>query len=173
MGKTKLVITVLIITILFLSVIAGIIFYYSGVVNDKNSKIDSLNNEITNQNNEIANLTSQISNLTRQMANTTANTTNSYTIYYTEIGRSFTNNSTFLRLNVTIDYKGLVEIPEMTSFYITDKGVLVSHSAGSPTNYNNPINVFQLDFNINSIYTSNSYTLANDNLPVGTHWIKQ
>jgi hypothetical protein len=71
MDKIRTATTALIVTVLFVSAIAGIVFYYNGVLNDKNSKIDSLNNEITNQNNEIANLTSQISNLTSQVTNLT------------------------------------------------------------------------------------------------------
>jgi hypothetical protein len=67
MSKLRVTITALIITVLFVSSIAGTIFYYNGVVNQKDSEISSLNNQI-------ANLTSQISSLNDEIANlTTAN----------------------------------------------------------------------------------------------------
>jgi hypothetical protein len=71
MNKKIIAISVLI-AILFVGAIAGTMFYYNGVVNDKNSKIVSLNTQIANQNNEIANLTSQISNLKSQLTNFTS-----------------------------------------------------------------------------------------------------
>lgn len=51
------------VAILFVSVIAGTISYYNGVVNDKKSKIASLNTQIESQNNQISNLTAQVANL--------------------------------------------------------------------------------------------------------------
>ena len=63
MNKKIIAVSVLI-AILFVSAIAGTIFYYNGVVNDRNSQIASLNNEIANQNAQISNLTAQVENLT-------------------------------------------------------------------------------------------------------------
>ncbi len=60
MNKKIIIAISVLIAILFISAIAGTIFYYNGVVNDKNSKIASLSTQMANQNNEIANLTSQI-----------------------------------------------------------------------------------------------------------------
>ncbi len=71
MNKKIKAVSVLII-ILFVSTIAGTIFYYNGVVSDRNSEIASLNNQIVNQNNEIANLTSQISNINSEVTNLTS-----------------------------------------------------------------------------------------------------
>ncbi len=71
MNKKIMAMSVLI-AVLFVSSIAGTIFYYRNVVNDKNSKIASLNSQIANQNNEIAKLTSQISNLTAEVTNLTS-----------------------------------------------------------------------------------------------------
>jgi hypothetical protein len=59
----------LIIAILFVSPIAGTIFYYNGKVNVNNSKIASLNNQVANQNREIADLTSQITHFNSEVAN--------------------------------------------------------------------------------------------------------
>jgi len=82
MNKKIIAVSVLI-AVLFVSSIAGTIFYYNGVVNDRNSKIVSLNNQVTNlthettnQNNEIANLTSQIENLTNPYIETQLGVTN-------------------------------------------------------------------------------------------------
>lgn len=56
----KTVASVFLMTILFVSAIAGTIVYYNGLLNARNSRINSLNSQITIQNNEIANLTSQL-----------------------------------------------------------------------------------------------------------------
>ena len=64
MKKTIVAVSFFIIVLLFVSAIAGTIFYYNGIVNSENSKI-------TSQNNEIANLIRQISNITTQIANLT------------------------------------------------------------------------------------------------------
>ncbi len=69
----KIIASFLLVTILFVSAIAGAILYYESLVNQKNSAISSLNNQIDNLNMEIANLTSQISNLTNQTRLTSAN----------------------------------------------------------------------------------------------------
>jgi hypothetical protein len=62
-NKSK-VISATIIAILFVSAISGTVFYYNGVVNDRDSKIALLNNQIAKLSNQISNLTSQITNLT-------------------------------------------------------------------------------------------------------------
>ena len=61
----KVLIVVIVISVLFVSAIAGTILYYNGEVNQKNSQIASLNNQV-------ANLSNQISNLTDQLIKTTA-----------------------------------------------------------------------------------------------------
>ncbi len=76
MGKTRIVITALIIILLFISAIAGTIYHYNSVVSDNDSKIASLNDEITNQNNEIANQNNEISNLISQVSNLTSQLSN-------------------------------------------------------------------------------------------------
>jgi hypothetical protein len=64
----------MVIVILFTSAFAGIVYYYNGLLADRDSKIASLNTQLQQQNNEIANLTSQISSLNQEIANlTTAN----------------------------------------------------------------------------------------------------
>ncbi|MGD0070558.1 MAG: hypothetical protein ABSB71_03245 [Candidatus Bathyarchaeia archaeon] len=58
MNKKIIVISILIVAVLFVSAMAGTIFYYNGVVNDRNSKIDLLNAQIANLEGQITNLTS-------------------------------------------------------------------------------------------------------------------
>ena len=60
MNKKIIVISFLLVAILVVSAFVGTIFYYNGVVNDRNSKIASLNSQIANLNNEITNLSSQM-----------------------------------------------------------------------------------------------------------------
>jgi hypothetical protein len=73
MSKIRLpIVSLVVIVLLFVTAIAGTIYYYNGLVNDNNSKIASLNDEITNQNNEIANQNNEISNLTNQITNLTS-----------------------------------------------------------------------------------------------------
>ena len=72
MKKKIIAVSVLIVATLFVCAIAGTIFYYNGVVNDKNSKIASLNNEIANLNSQISNLKGQLTNLTGQTTNLTS-----------------------------------------------------------------------------------------------------
>ena len=86
MGKTRLAITALLITILFVSAIAGTIFYYNGLINERDSQIASFKTQIANQNNEIANLTSQNSNLENQVENLTGQLTNSTANLVTDLG---------------------------------------------------------------------------------------
>ena len=71
LGK-KIIVTSVLIAVLFLSAIAGTVLYYSGEINDDNSKIVSLSAQIANQNDEISNLTSQIPNLNNEITNMTA-----------------------------------------------------------------------------------------------------
>ena len=59
MNKKIISLSVLIVAILFV----GAIFYYNGVVNDKNSQIILLNQIIAEENSQISNLTAQVSNL--------------------------------------------------------------------------------------------------------------
>lgn len=73
-GKRVLIVAMLFTIILLVSAIVGMIFYFNGVLNDRNSKIALLNKEIAKLNDEISNLNSEISNLTSQITNlTTAN----------------------------------------------------------------------------------------------------
>jgi outer membrane murein-binding lipoprotein Lpp len=58
--KIVIVVSVLIVAILVVSAFAGTVFYFNGVVNDRNSKIALLNTQIANLNNEITNLSSQM-----------------------------------------------------------------------------------------------------------------
>ncbi len=60
MNRKKIAISLLMIIALFVSAIAGTIYYYNGIINDRNSKINSLDSQIVNLNNEIANLSSKI-----------------------------------------------------------------------------------------------------------------
>jgi outer membrane murein-binding lipoprotein Lpp len=60
----KFVISVLAVAVLFVVAIAGTVSYYSGVVNDRDSKIESMNSQIANLNSEILNLKEQVTNLT-------------------------------------------------------------------------------------------------------------
>jgi hypothetical protein len=57
---------------LFVAAIAGTIFYYGAVVNDRDSKIDLMNSQIANLNNQILDLKSQVANLTNQVTNLTS-----------------------------------------------------------------------------------------------------
>lgn len=57
-NKSK-VISATVIAILFVSAISGTVFYYNGVVNDRDSKIALLNTQIAKLNSQISNLTSQ------------------------------------------------------------------------------------------------------------------
>ena len=68
MNKKIKAISVLI-AILFVSAIAGTIFYYEGKVNISNSKIVSLNNQVANQDSEIANFKSIITQFNSEAAN--------------------------------------------------------------------------------------------------------
>lgn len=70
MNKRIMAISVLI-AILFVGSIAGTIFYYNGIVNDKNSKITLMKTQITNHNNEIENLTNETNDLTNEITNLT------------------------------------------------------------------------------------------------------
>jgi outer membrane murein-binding lipoprotein Lpp len=60
----KIIASVFLMTILFVSAIVGTLTYYNGVVNKKNSEIVLLNNQIENLNNEVSNLSAQVANLT-------------------------------------------------------------------------------------------------------------
>lgn len=71
MNKTKLAITAFIIAMLFVSAIAGTMFYYNGVVNDRNLKIASLNSQIADLTNETINLNNTLTNLNSTLANLT------------------------------------------------------------------------------------------------------
>jgi hypothetical protein len=85
MNKKIISLSVLIVVILFV----GAIFYYNGVVNDKNSQIILLNQIIAEENSQISNLTAQVSNLlnmTRTNENITFTNFNSYSL---GIGNSY------------------------------------------------------------------------------------
>ena len=62
MNKKIIALSVLI-AILFVGSIAGTIFYYNGVVNNRDSRITNLNREITTLNSQISTLTEQVANL--------------------------------------------------------------------------------------------------------------
>lgn len=66
MNKKIIYISVLI-AVIFISAFTGIIVYYNGVINNKDSQIALLNTQNTNLNNQIANLNSQIANLNSQI----------------------------------------------------------------------------------------------------------
>jgi hypothetical protein len=57
------------ILLILVAAVSGTIFYYDGVLNEKNSKIVSLNNQVVSLSSEVSNLTAQYSNLTAQSAN--------------------------------------------------------------------------------------------------------
>jgi len=48
MTKSKTFLSALLIAVIFVSSIAGITFYYNGIVNDRNSKIALMNTQIAN-----------------------------------------------------------------------------------------------------------------------------
>ncbi len=60
----RLVATALIIVILLASAFTGIMFYYNGELNSRNSKISYLNTQIANLTSQISNLNAQITNIT-------------------------------------------------------------------------------------------------------------
>lgn len=74
MGKLRIAITALIVTILFVGAIAGTIVYYNAILSEKNSKISLLNSEIPKLNIQISNLKNQIVNLTSPNLVTTLTT---------------------------------------------------------------------------------------------------
>lgn len=76
MEDKRKVVSALIVAILFVSAIAGTIFHYTDLVNDKNSTIASLNNQLTNLSGEISNLTGQVTNRNNEIANLTKETAN-------------------------------------------------------------------------------------------------
>jgi hypothetical protein len=96
--KKIIAVSFLVIFILFVSAIAGTIFYYNGIVNSENSKIAS-------QNNEIANLASQISNITAQISNlTTANLVTALVV--TEVGVFSPPNANYLSITGSVNNTG-------------------------------------------------------------------
>jgi cell division protein FtsL len=117
MSKLRVVLTALIIAVLFVSAIAGTIFYYNGVVDRKNSEIASLNTQLQQQNNEIANLTSQISSLNQKITNlTTANLVSSLAIK--EVAKGYNYGG-------TVPYNHL-----MISGSVTNVGQGTAYNAG-------------------------------------------
>jgi hypothetical protein len=68
----KAIMAVVAISLILASAVSGILVYYNGVVNEKNSKITSLNNQIASLNGEVSNLTAQSANLGALQANLTA-----------------------------------------------------------------------------------------------------
>jgi hypothetical protein len=74
MNKKLIVTSVLTVTMLFVTAIAGTIFYYNGVVNDRDSQIESMNSQIANLNSQLSNLEGILTNLSSLVTNfTTAN----------------------------------------------------------------------------------------------------
>jgi outer membrane murein-binding lipoprotein Lpp len=72
MNKKIIALSALIVAMLFVISIAGTIFYYNGVVSDKNSKIELMNSQIANLNSQISDLKSQVANLNGQITNLTS-----------------------------------------------------------------------------------------------------
>ncbi len=123
MNKKIIAVSVLI-AILFVSAIAGTIFYYNSVVSSENSKISSLNNDITNLTAEIASLNSQISNLTSQITNlTSANLITSFSV--TEEPNNAPLVQMFPTLAVNIPYDNLC-----INGSVTNSGHVTAFSAG-------------------------------------------
>ena len=56
----RIMASVLVIVLLFVSTIVGTIFYYNGELNGRNSRINSLNSQIVSLNKEVETLTSQL-----------------------------------------------------------------------------------------------------------------
>jgi hypothetical protein len=74
MGSKRITLTALIIAVLFASAFVGTVYYYNGLLTDRDSKIAALNTQLQQQQYEIGNLTNQLSNLSHQITNlTTAN----------------------------------------------------------------------------------------------------
>jgi hypothetical protein len=76
MDNKRKAISALISAILLTTTIAGILFYYNGIIESKDSQIALLNDEIKNLNDEMINLHSQIANLTGQLSNLRGQITN-------------------------------------------------------------------------------------------------
>ena len=74
MRKKLIVTSVLTVTMLFVTAIAGTIFYYNGVVNDRDSQIELMNAQIASLNSQLSNLEDILANLSSLVTNfTTAN----------------------------------------------------------------------------------------------------
>lgn len=127
MSKIRTAITALIVVVLVVSTIAGITFYYNGVVKERNSQIASLNNQVANQNNEIANLNSQNSNLTAQVANVTNLMMNSTSSAYLTASLNITN----VQGNATL-YSGFGQTAPNTYpySYLSIEGTVTNLEAG-------------------------------------------
>lgn len=76
MDHKRKAISALISAMLLVTAIAGILFYYSGIIESKDSQIALLNDEIKTLNDEMMNLHSQIANLTGQLSNLRGQITN-------------------------------------------------------------------------------------------------
>ena len=85
----KIIAVAVLTTFLFVSVLAGTIAYYNGVLNDKNSQIASQNQQIAKQNSQISNLTAQITNLTSTSLATKLNVTEIPNISSLNVGVPF------------------------------------------------------------------------------------
>jgi len=59
----KIVMSVLIIAMVFVSAIAGTKFYYDNMINDKKAEIESMKSQISNLDRQISDLKSQVANL--------------------------------------------------------------------------------------------------------------
>jgi hypothetical protein len=72
MNRKLIAISALILAMLFVSAIAGTIFYYEGVIGDKNYEIESLESQLASLNSQISDLKSQVANFSEQITNLTS-----------------------------------------------------------------------------------------------------
>jgi hypothetical protein len=74
MNKKIRALSILIVGLLFVSALAGTIFYYNGVVNDRDTKIESMNSQIASLNSQLSDFEGIVENLSGVVTNfTTAN----------------------------------------------------------------------------------------------------
>ena len=65
-------IAIFVVTVLFVSVIAETVTYYSGLVSNRDSQITSLKEQVAEENSQISNLSTEVSNLTSEITNLTS-----------------------------------------------------------------------------------------------------
>ena len=102
----KIIAVAVLIVVLFVSAIAGTIFYYNGLVNDKSSQITSLNQQIAKDNSQISNLTTQLIKTTKTNENLTFANFNGYAVnnnWNITFTLENTGNATAIINNIIID----------------------------------------------------------------------